>query len=63
MITKLKSLFGLGTSYEKKFIQYILDLERQTPNNYQFGSLMRQKIKDYHTGEVEFKKNTKIFSH
>lgn len=63
MITKIKSLFGLGISHEKKFIDYILELERQTPNNYQFGSLMRQKMKDYQSGKVEFKKNNKIFSH
>lgn len=63
MIKRIKLLLGLGDSYEKKFVQYILDLEKETPNNYQFGSLMRQKIKDYNLGNVEFKKNSKIFSH
>lgn len=63
MIKFIKSLFGSDRSYEEKFIQYIMDLEKQTPNNYQFGSLMRQKMRDYKLGKVEFKKNDKIFSH
>lgn len=63
MIKKIKYLLGIEDSQDKKFIKYLLSLEKETPNNYQFGSLMRQKIRDYKLGNIEFKKNNKIFSH
>ena len=63
MIKKIKYLLGIEDSQDKKFIKYLLSLEKETPNNYQFGSLMRQKIRDYKLGNIEFKKNNKNFSH
>jgi hypothetical protein len=63
MIGIIRSIFGTKTSYEKKFIDYMESLEKETPNNYQFGSLMRQKIREHRENRVEFKKNNSFFSH
>ncbi len=59
----IRSIFGIEKSYEKKFIDYVEALEKETPNNYQFGSLMRQKIREHRENRIEFKKNNSFFSH
>jgi hypothetical protein len=63
MMEFIRSIFGIEKSYEKKFIDYVEALEKETPNNYQFGSLMRQKIREHRENRIEFKKNNSFFSH
>jgi uncharacterized tellurite resistance protein B-like protein len=63
MMEFIRSIFGTKESYEKKLIDYMESLEKETPNNYQFGSLMRQKIREHRENRMEFKKNNSFFSH
>jgi hypothetical protein len=63
MMEFIRSIFGIEKPYEKKFLDYIDSLEKETPNNYQFGSLMRQKIREHRENRIEFKKNNSFFSH
>jgi hypothetical protein len=62
MIKYLRRIF-LNRSTDKKFIEHLIELQKQTPNNYQFGCLVKEKIKDYKSGRIKFEKNHKEFSH
>jgi len=63
MIEKIKRFLLGSNSSEKEFIKYIERLEKETPNNYQFGSLMRDKIRELRKGEVDFKNKKNYYNH
>jgi len=62
MIQKIKRLLGIESKGDA-FMRHLVELERETPNNYQFGSLLRGKIKSYKRGEIDLNKNKRNFSH
>jgi hypothetical protein len=53
----------LFESKSDRFIRHLIEMERETPNNYQFGSLLRSKLKDYKKGKINLSKDSKYFSH
>jgi hypothetical protein len=62
MIKKLKNIF-LRRSFDKKFVDHLIDLNKKTPNNYQFGCLIREQIREYEEGDIKFASEIKNFSH
>lgn len=62
MIKKLKSIF-LRESVDKKFVDHLMELSKKTPNNYQFGCLIREKMREYEEGSIKFETTIKNFSH
>lgn len=50
-------------SKSDRFIRHLIEMERITPNNYQFGSLLRSKLKDYKKGKIDLSKDKQYFSH
>jgi hypothetical protein len=53
----------LFQSKSDRFIKHLIELEGETPNNYQFGSLLRSKLKDYRKGKIDLSKDSKYFRH
>jgi len=62
MTNFIKRIFG-GRDKSDLFIEHLLDLERETPNNYQLGSLLRDKLRDYRSGKIDLEVKKKYFSH
>jgi hypothetical protein len=62
MIKKLKNIF-LRRSLDKKFVDHLIELSKKTPNNYQFGCLIKEKIREYEEGDIKFTSEIKNFSH
>jgi hypothetical protein len=60
MISFIARLFE---SKSDRFIKHLIEMERMTPNNYQFGSLLRAKLKDYKKGKINLSKDSQYFSH
>ena len=52
----------LFESKEDRFIKHLIEMERETPNNYEFGSLLRSKLNDYKKGKINLTKDSKYLS-
>lgn len=63
MIEKIRRFLLGDNSPEVEFVKYIKKLEKETPNNYQFGSLMRDKIREFKKGQVDFENKKNYYSH
>jgi len=62
MINKIRE-FLFQNARKKRLIESILDLSRREPNNYQFGSAVREKINLYKSGTFENPGEKKRYSH
>jgi len=58
----IKKIFGRRNEIDL-FIEHLLDLEKETPNNYQLGSLLRDKLRNYRRGKIDLEIKKKYFSH
>lgn len=63
MIEKIRRFLLGYTRREIEFLKYIEKIEKETPNNYQFGSLMRDKIRELRKGNFDSKNKKKYYSH
>lgn len=52
----------LFESKSDRFIKHLIEMERETPNNYEFGSLLRSKLNDYKKGKINLTKDSKYLS-
>ena len=52
----------LFESKSDRFIKHLIEMERETPNNYEFGSLLRFKLNDYKKGKINLTKDSKYLS-
>jgi len=54
MMNFIRRLFE---SKSDRFIKHLIEMERETPNNYEFGSLLRFKLNDYKKGKINLTKD------
>jgi hypothetical protein len=59
MISFIARLFE---SKSDRFIKHLIEMERETPNNYEFGSLLRSKLNDYKKGKINLTKDSQYLS-
>jgi len=59
MMNFIRRLFE---SKSDRFIKHLIEMERETPNNYEFGALLRFKLNDYKKGKINLTKDSKYFS-
>jgi hypothetical protein len=55
----------IGRLFESKgdrFIKHLIEMESETPNNYEFGSLLRSKLNDYKKGKINLTKDSQYLS-
>jgi len=52
----------LFESKSDRFIKHLIEMERETPNNYEFGSLLRFKLNDYKKGKINLTKDSKYLN-
>jgi hypothetical protein len=62
MIEKIK-LIIFKRYRDRKFLESLIDLEKIEPNNYQFGSAIREKIKLYKSDIISTEVEKKRYSH
>jgi hypothetical protein len=59
MMNFIRRLFE---SKSDRFIKHLIEMERETPNNYEFGSLLRFKLNDYKKGKINLTKDSKYLN-
>jgi hypothetical protein len=59
MMNFIRRLFE---SKSDRFIKHLIEMERETPNNYEFGSLLRFKLNDYKKGKINLIKDSKYLN-
>lgn len=58
----MKFIGKLFQSKGDRFIKHLIEMERETPNNYEFGSLLRSKLNGYKKGKINLTKDNQYFS-